>query len=87
LPCRRFDSPTADEIVAAGPIPRDRRDAFLTMIAETLAAKPGFGDGDVFRAIKEGQRKFFDPPISAMNRVEPKRAGVAASPALSVKAR
>jgi hypothetical protein len=61
-------------IVAARPTPVDRRDAFLVSIAEALAAKPGFGDGDVFRAVKEAQRRYFDPPLVMERRVEPRRA-------------
>jgi hypothetical protein len=72
-------------IVAAQPIPIDKRDAFLVSIAETLAAKPGFGDGDVFRAIKDAQRKYFDPPVSTMNRAEPRRAVVAKDGPASIK--
>jgi hypothetical protein len=50
---------------AAAPLsPRDRG-PFLEGVATALAGRREIGDGDVFRAIKEQQRRFFDPPLRA----------------------
>jgi hypothetical protein len=62
-------------IVAAGPIPVDRCDAFLVDVAEQLASRADIGDGDVNRAIRASAKKFFDPP-HVTEPVEARRAVV-----------
>jgi hypothetical protein len=47
---------------AARPFAVERRDAFLQDVANTLAQHSDPGPGDVHLAIREAQRKFFDPP-------------------------
>lgn len=46
---------------AAGPIPPDVRGAFLEEVAQRLAGHE-IGDGAVYRAVMEAQRKFWSPP-------------------------
>jgi hypothetical protein len=48
---------------AARPLPRASRDAFLLDLAAALAGIVDPGDGDVARAIRAVQRKYFDPPV------------------------
>jgi hypothetical protein len=49
---------------AARPLAVRDRDAFLQAVAEALQARPEIGDGDVHRAIRVAQRRFYDPPIT-----------------------
>ena len=48
---------------AAEPLHVQDRGAFLQAVAEALRGQE-LGDGAVFRAIREAQRKFYDAPIS-----------------------
>jgi hypothetical protein len=48
---------------AARPLEPWARRAFLEAVAKQLHGTVEPGDGDVYRAIKETQRKFYDPPI------------------------
>ena len=48
---------------AARPLAPQDRSKFLEAVAKELRGNVEPGDGDVYRAIKEAQRKFFDPPI------------------------
>jgi hypothetical protein len=41
---------------------RCRTDPFLQEVASFLAGVTDIGDGDVARAIRQTQRRFFDPP-------------------------
>jgi hypothetical protein len=41
------------------------RAAFLQAVAAALRNRPDPGDGDVHRACREAQRRFFDPPLDA----------------------
>lgn len=50
-------------ISGAKPLKPEHRDGFLMMVAELLRACPDFGDGDVHRAVREAQKRFFDPPL------------------------
>ena len=58
---------TDDQLTAilhgAQPLRPHDRDDFLREVANALANSGGpVGDGDVNRAIRAAQRKFFDPP-------------------------
>jgi hypothetical protein len=57
---------------AAKPLPLASRDAFLLELAAALAGIAEPGDGDVARAIRQVQRKHFDPPETD-ERSEPHR--------------
>jgi hypothetical protein len=50
---------------AAAPLPVAARDDFLKAVAEALAGRAEVGDGDVFRAVREAQKQFWDPPLAA----------------------
>jgi hypothetical protein len=56
-------------LLAAKPIPVRLRDAFLNTVVEIVRPRMGpdgsVGDGDLFRAVKEAQRRHFDPPLDA----------------------
>lgn len=49
-------------MVACHPLQRHDRDAFLRAVAAEIAALPHRGPGSVHRAIREVQRRYFDPP-------------------------
>jgi hypothetical protein len=53
---------------AARPLRVADRDAFLQEVAAALQGRSEIGDGDVYRAIAEVQRKFWDPPQLAISR-------------------
>ena len=46
---------------AARPLPVRDREAFLQAVAEGLRGKT-IGDGEVFRAVRDAQRLFYDAP-------------------------
>ena len=46
---------------AARPLHVRDRDAFLQAVADGLRGKV-IGDGEVFRAVREAQRRFYDAP-------------------------
>ncbi len=48
---------------AAAPLDRDRRGEFLEAIATELARCADPGPGDIYRAIRTIQRRFWDPPL------------------------
>jgi len=59
---------TDDQLTAilhgAQPLRPHDRDDFLRAVADALANGGGpVGDGDVNRAIRAAQKKFFDPPV------------------------
>jgi hypothetical protein len=47
---------------AARPLPVADRDAFLQDVAAALQGRSELGDGDVYRAIADVQRRHHDPP-------------------------
>jgi hypothetical protein len=61
-PLRLSDSQLDAIMRAAQPLPVHMRDGFLKAVAERLRGQE-LGDGEVGRAIREVQSKFFDPPI------------------------
>jgi hypothetical protein len=46
---------------AAHPLPVRDRDAFLQLVADGLRGKT-IGDGEVFRAVREARRRFYEAP-------------------------
>ena len=63
-PIALTDEQLAAIIRAARPLDVHVRDSFLQEVAAMLANGGGpVGDGDVHRAIRATQRKYFDPPI------------------------
>jgi hypothetical protein len=51
-------------LYGAQPLRPHDRDDFLRAVADALANGGGpVGDGDVNRAIRAAQKKFFDPPV------------------------
>ena len=59
---------TNSVVIAAAPLPPDRRDAFLIEMAEALSALIEIGDGAVHRTIAVVQRRHFDAPIETQGR-------------------
>jgi hypothetical protein len=57
------------ELVLSGsrPIPAARRVEFLIAVAETLRGQP-IGNGVVYRAVCEVQRRYFSPPPDNLSR-------------------
>ena len=49
--------------IAAAPLARDRQQAFITQVTDTLQHVPEIGPGILHRAIVEAQRAHFDPPL------------------------
>jgi hypothetical protein len=58
---------------AARPLPVRDRDAFLQAIADGLRGKT-IGDGEVFRAVRDAQRLFYEAP--EIDPVSRRRSGV-----------
>jgi hypothetical protein len=50
---------------AAQPLDRGVREAFLQALAHELRTCGALGDGRVFRAIAEVQRRYWDPPVAS----------------------
>jgi hypothetical protein len=61
-PIRLTDAQLTAVFEAARPLALASRDAFLLDLAAALQGIPDPGDGDVARAIRQTQRKHFDPP-------------------------
>ncbi len=61
-PFRLTDAQLSAVFDAAQPLPAGNRIAFVEAVASALAAITDPGDGDVARAIRAVQRKYFDPP-------------------------
>jgi hypothetical protein len=61
-PLRLTDSQITAILAAARPLAVRDRDAFLLDLAAALQGIVDPGDGDVARAIRAVQRRFFDPP-------------------------
>jgi hypothetical protein len=49
---------------AAAPLAVQDRDAFLQEVAERLSGLKQLGDGVVYQACREIQRRHFDPPLN-----------------------
>jgi hypothetical protein len=62
-PLRLSDEQLDQVFRAARPLRLRDRDAFLRMIAARLRDCPEPGDGEVFRAVREAQKVFYDPPL------------------------
>ncbi len=54
---------------AAAPIAPHLRDEFLQAVADALAGQNEIGPGTVYRAIKDTQKRFFDPPIDTTSTI------------------
>jgi hypothetical protein len=63
-PIRLTDAQLTAVFEAARPLAVRDRDAFLQAVAEVLQGQRVIGDGDVHRAIRVAQRRFYDPPIT-----------------------
>jgi hypothetical protein len=61
-PLRLSDSQLDAVFAASRPLQPGDRDAFLLELAAALAGIVDPGDGDIARAIRQTQRRFFDPP-------------------------
>jgi hypothetical protein len=61
-PIRLTDAQLGAIFSAARPLAVRDRDAFLQAVAEALQGHREIGDGDVARAVRVVQRRFFDPP-------------------------
>ncbi len=62
-PLRLTDAQIGAIFDAARPLPRHLRREFLRELAAALASTPDPGDGDIHRAVKTVQKRFFDPPL------------------------
>jgi len=63
MPLALTDAQLDQILLAARPLRVCDRDPFLREVADALANGGGpVGDGDVNRAVRVSQRKFFDPP-------------------------
>jgi hypothetical protein len=51
----------------ARPLPRNLRDAYLKSVAEALKGSDT-GPGAVYRAVRDCQKKYFDPPLETGKR-------------------
>ena len=60
-PLKLSDAELDAVLVAARPIPVERRDGFLQDVAALLRGRE-VGPGSVHRAIEQAQRAHFDPP-------------------------
>jgi hypothetical protein len=58
---------------AAQPLDVAGRAAFLQAVAVALSNRPDPGDGDVHRAAREAQRRFFAPPLDTAHAPAPLR--------------
>ena len=74
-PIRLSDAQLSAVFDAAKPLSVASRDAFLLDLAIALQGIADPGDGDVARAIRQTQRKHFDPPLSTDDRAEPHHRG------------
>ena len=62
-PIRLTDSQLDAVLAAARPLAVGDRDAFLQDVAAALQGRSEIGDGDVYRAIADVQRRHHDPPL------------------------
>jgi hypothetical protein len=61
-PLKLSDAELDAVLAAARPLAPDRRDAFMQAVADALSSLGELGPGAVYRAIRDTQREFFDPP-------------------------
>jgi hypothetical protein len=69
MPIALSDAQLDAIFAAARPLAVRDRDGFLQAVAEQLHGRRDLGDGDVDRAIRAVQRRFFDPPLSVHRRI------------------
>jgi len=62
LPLSLSDDELSHIMQACEPLAPERRACFVQAVADALAVSPVIGPGAVGRAIRETQRRFFDPP-------------------------
>jgi hypothetical protein len=62
-PIRLTDDQMGAVFAAARPLRVADRDAFLQEVAAALQGRSEIGDGDVYRAIADVQRRHHDPPL------------------------
>jgi hypothetical protein len=62
-PIKLTDSQLDAVLAAARPLRVADRDAFLQDVAAALQGRSEIGDGDVYRAIADVQRRHHDPPL------------------------
>jgi len=74
-PIRLTDAQLDAVFAAAAPLAVQDRDPFLQDVAAALRGIPDPGDGDVARAIRQTQRKHFDPPLETDERSQPHHRG------------
>jgi hypothetical protein len=61
---RRLTDDQIDQIArAAAPLPLIDQQAFRKAVEDLLNGLVQPGDGDVFRAVREAQRRFWRPPL------------------------
>jgi hypothetical protein len=58
---------------AAQPLTPNERAAFLEDLASVLRESPHLGDGQLYRTIREVQRRHYDPPLTAGGVGKPRR--------------
>jgi hypothetical protein len=73
MPLRLTDAQLTHIFAAAAPLAVQDRDGFLLDVAAALAGIADPGDGDVARAIRQTQRRHFDPPIINQHQVPHRR--------------
>jgi hypothetical protein len=69
-PLRLTDAQLSAVLRAAEPLAIGDRGAFLQDVAAALQGRE-LGDGAVYRAITQAQRKYYDPPILSAGSVAP----------------
>jgi hypothetical protein len=62
-PVKLTDAQLDAILAAARPLAVGDRDAFLQDVAAALQGRSELGDGDVYRAIADVQRRHHDPPL------------------------
>jgi hypothetical protein len=67
LVIRLTDQQMSALVAASKPISRRARDSFLTTVVEIvrphIEPDGSVGDGHLYRAVREAQRRHYDPPI------------------------
>jgi hypothetical protein len=70
-PLRLTDAQLSAIWSAAAPLAPQDRDPFVRAVGQVLQERREVGDGDVHRAIRELQRRHFDPPDLTDGRAQP----------------
>ena len=69
-----FTDDQLDQIFrAAQPLTPSERAAFLEDLASVLRELPHLGDGQLYRTIREVQRRHYDPPLTVGGFGKPRR--------------